>query len=119
MDEKKTAEILRIIGKAAIELADVIDGTVLHSAPSADAAKEPVVPELAPYEAKRVKYLQAFVDAGGELTLAQVRMAAKKAGMGNPGSVTSKGYVEKTGPDTRAISDKGKAWLAKRNGTAA
>lgn len=119
MDNKQTAEILRIIGRAATELADVIEGAGLQAAPAGDGGAAPVMPELPAYEAKRVKYLQAFIDAGGTLTLAQVRMAAKKAGMGNPGSVTSKGYVEKSGTDSRTISDKGKAWLAKRTGTAA
>ncbi|GAB3781569.1 hypothetical protein [Nocardioides ungokensis] len=119
MDEKQTAEVLRIIGRAAIELADVIEGTAMQSASSGVASSGPVMPELPAYEAKRVKYLQAYVDAGGTLTLAQVRVAAKKAGMGNPGAVTSKGYVEKTGPDTRAITAKGKAWLEKRTGKAA
>ncbi|SDC13652.1 hypothetical protein [Nocardioides lianchengensis] len=119
MEKEVYAEVLRIIGRAALELADVIEPGPGQAAPADTATSSTVPPELPAYEAKRVKYLQAFVDAGGTLTLAQVRVASKKAGMGNPGSVTSRGYVEKTGPDTRAISNKGKAWLAKRNGTAA
>jgi hypothetical protein len=118
MNQTQKAAMLRIIGKATLELAHALDGVEIEATQS-DAEATPVLPALPAYEAKRVNYLQAFVDAGGTLTLAQVRMAAKKAGMGNPGSVTSKGYVEKTGPDSRTITAKGKAWLAKRTGKAA
>jgi hypothetical protein len=115
MNASQKAAVLRILGKAALDLADVLEGAEMEAASPALGSTA----GLPAYEAKRVQYLQAYVDAGGTLTLEQVRVAAKKAGLGNPGSVTSHGYVEKAGPGSRMISAKGKAWLEKRTGKAA
>ena len=68
---------------------------------------------LPAYMVKRADYLLAFTEADHDLSLFEVRPAAKKACLGNPGSATRHGYVKKTGSGehTRAITGKGKKWL--------
>src|SRR4051794_9648571 len=102
MSETQMAAVLRILGRAALDLAEVMDGgqpaSVVTDAggnpPDAADAAEPA--NLPAYARKRGRYLLAYVKAGGELTRAQVTAAAKAAGVGNPGSATSRGYVGKT-----------------------
>lgn len=116
MHDKQRAELLRRTGQYLIDIADVFDAgeTAADVSAAPDAPVDPAV-NLPKYAQKRARYLMAFVQAGGELSLAQVTAAAKKAGVGNPGSATSHGYVVKAGPGTRAITEKGMKWL-KDNG---
>ena len=117
MHDKQKAELLRRTGQYLIDIADVFDAgdPAEPDVPAApDAPVDPAV-NLPKYAQKRAKYLLAYVQSGGELSLAQVTAAAKKAGLGNPGSATSHGYVGKAGPGTRAITEKGLKWL-KDNG---
>ena len=123
MDNQQRAAGLRIIAKAFSELADVLDGPGTASAASTPAAAPPAsgsdLTSLPAWAQKRARYLQAFVDNGGQLTLAQVTAAAKAAGYGNPGSATSQGYVAKVGSDyhdPRVITPKGIAWLEAQTG---
>lgn len=120
MEDQQAAAVLRIVGRAALELAEVLDTAKASSPATASVTPAPAPPvdpatNLPAYAQKRAKYLMAFVKAGGQLTLPQVTAAAKKAGLGNPGSATSHGYVTKTGPGIRAITEKGLQWL-KDNG---
>lgn len=108
MDDKQKAKALRILGQAAMDLADVLDGSV------SDTTGTPAVVTSMPAWAKqRAAYLQAFIDAGHPLNLDEVKAAAKKAGYGNPGPATRQGYVKKSGThnELRELTDKGKAWL--------
>jgi hypothetical protein len=119
MQDSQKAAMLRIVGNAALDLADVLDGDDSGASrlPAPHAEAHDPGTNLPQYAQKRANYLMAFVEAGGQLSLPQVTAAAKKAGVGNPGSATSHGYVTKAAPGTRAITEKGLKWL-KENGYA-
>lgn len=113
MQDSQKATILRIVGQAALDLASALDGNNPAGSQLVASHTEAFDPgtNLPQYAQKRAKYLMAFVEAGGQLSLPQVTAAAKKAGLGNPGSATSHGYVSKTALGTRAITEKGLKWL--------
>lgn len=124
MEDAQKAAALRILARAVSDLANVLDGGTTSDeteAPASPAPKDDVLSSLPGWARKRAKYLQAYVDNGGQLTLEQVTAAAKAAGYGNPGSATSRGYVEMTGAyhEPRAITPKGLAWLEKQTGKTA
>lgn len=120
MNDEQKAKMLRILGRAALDLADVLDGT-LSNPPAAVTGASAVVTSMPTWAKQRAAYLQAFVDAGHPLNLDEVKSAAKKAGYGNPGPATRQGYVKKSGKNNelRELTAKGKAWLHKWTGTAA
>jgi hypothetical protein len=120
MNDEQKAKMLRILGRAALDLADILDGTS-SSAPAVATGESAVVTSMPTWAKQRAAYLQAFVDAGHPLNLDEVKSAAKKAGYGNPGPATRQGYVKKAGKNNelRELTAKGKSWLDKWTGKAA
>ncbi len=118
MNTNQEARTLRILARALVDVADMLDGSTTLGAPPPAGASDPWA-ALPKTVRPRARYLQAFIDNGGQLTMAQVYAAAKAAEYGNPGSATTHGYVKQVGADyygPREITAKGRAWLSEQTG---
>jgi hypothetical protein len=106
MVASQEAAVLRVLGQAALDLADVLDAVPVT--PTATAAVE-----KPKWEIRRINFLRPFMTSADEtLSLTETRRAARAAGMKNSGSLTSHGYIEITPDGGRRITELGKKWLA-------